>query len=247
VRSFQPEMLGQGGWCVWGGGGARAGGSGWAKVMIVCQRPVCWRVGTRRARSTVVALPGVGAEPGDDPPVLKVAEAVFNGARAADRAWLAWRWAGVVLQRPVVIWQVARAGRLAARGHQQPETSLPGRVGGWLVSGSRVIGRQLRDDLFSYDQPLQLALGIVELLAQQHDTTSRDSHAAGGNRLSCVVPRYRRYGGAAFTVARSMRAWTSSRVGAATPTRRASSTGALSRTSVSRGLPPSKSMSIDVL
>src|SRR5690242_20622250 len=27
-------------------------------------------------------------------------------------------------QRPVVLWQVARAGRLAARGYQHPETSL---------------------------------------------------------------------------------------------------------------------------
>jgi hypothetical protein len=56
VRLFQPELAGQRAG-VGGLGGARAGESGWAQVMIVCQRVVCWRVRTSRARSTV-ALPG---------------------------------------------------------------------------------------------------------------------------------------------------------------------------------------------
>jgi len=38
-------------------GPARAGGSGWAQFMIICQRVVCWRVRTSRARGRVVALP----------------------------------------------------------------------------------------------------------------------------------------------------------------------------------------------
>ena len=57
VRLFQPELAGQGAG-VGGAGGARAGGGGWAQFMIVCQRVVCWRVRTSRARSRVVALPG---------------------------------------------------------------------------------------------------------------------------------------------------------------------------------------------
>jgi hypothetical protein len=54
--------------------------------MIVCQRLVCRRVRTSRARSSMV-VSGAEAEPGEDPPVLEVAEAVLDWARAADRAW----------------------------------------------------------------------------------------------------------------------------------------------------------------
>ena len=57
-------------------------------------------------------LGGVEAEPGDDPPVLEVAEAVLDGARAADRAWLACRWAGVVLRAEVDFQPVMMTGFL---------------------------------------------------------------------------------------------------------------------------------------
>ena len=69
-----------------GCGGARAGGSGRAQFMIVCRRLVCRRVRTSRARSSMV-VSGAEAEPGEGPPVLEVAEAVLDWARAADRAW----------------------------------------------------------------------------------------------------------------------------------------------------------------
>src|SRR5580700_1087482 len=46
--------------------------------MIVCQRVVCWRVRMSRARRRVVALAGLEAQPGEDPPVLEVAEAVLG-------------------------------------------------------------------------------------------------------------------------------------------------------------------------
>lgn len=46
--------------------------------MIVCQRQVCWRVRTSRARSRIVALPGFRRRQVRIP-VLEVAEAVLDG------------------------------------------------------------------------------------------------------------------------------------------------------------------------
>jgi hypothetical protein len=95
-------------------------------------------------------------------------------------------------QRLVVIWQVARIGCLAARGYQQPETSLPGRAGiGRLVIGGG-LGYQLGDDLAGYHQPVQLVLGIGELLAQHLDLTGQLGHAAGDpfRQLHPALQRY---------------------------------------------------------
>src|SRR5437773_10430230 len=65
--------------------------------MIVCQRVVCWRVRTSRARSRVVALAGLRRRRVRIRQFLRSLKPCSTGARAADRAWLACRWAGVVL------------------------------------------------------------------------------------------------------------------------------------------------------
>jgi hypothetical protein len=83
---------------VGGLGGARADESGWAQVMIVCQRVVCWRVRTSRARSTVVALPGFMRRRVRIRQFLRLLKPCPAGARAADRAWLVCPWAGVSLR-----------------------------------------------------------------------------------------------------------------------------------------------------
>ena len=83
-------------------------------------------------------------------------------------------------QRPVVIWQVARAGCLAAPRHQQPEAPLRRSGAGCLAVGGYVIGgHQLGDDLPGYHQPFQLVLGVGELLAQQLDLTGQLGDPAG--------------------------------------------------------------------
>jgi hypothetical protein len=84
-------------------------------------------------------------------------------------------------QRPVVIWEAARVGCLAARGYQQPETPLPGRPGAsrLLAGGRHVIGRQLADDLTGDLQPFQFVPGVGELLAQQLYLAGQLAHPAG--------------------------------------------------------------------
>jgi hypothetical protein len=82
-------------------------------------------------------------------------------------------------QRPVVTGQVARAGCLAARGHQQPEAPLRRPGGARLAGSGRAIGCQLGDDLPGYHQPFQLVLGVSELLAQPLDLAGQLGHPAG--------------------------------------------------------------------
>jgi len=65
--------------------------------MIVCQRLVCWRVRTSRARSSMVALAGLRRSRVRIRQFLRSLKPCSTGARAADRAWFACRWAGVVL------------------------------------------------------------------------------------------------------------------------------------------------------
>ena len=65
--------------------------------MSICQRVVCWRVRTSRARSTMVALAGSRRRRVRIRQFLRSLKPCSTGARAADSAWLAWRWAGVVL------------------------------------------------------------------------------------------------------------------------------------------------------
>jgi hypothetical protein len=65
--------------------------------MVIGQRVMCWRVRTIRARSRVVALAGLRRSRVRICEFLRSLKPCPAGARAADRAWLAWRWAGVVL------------------------------------------------------------------------------------------------------------------------------------------------------
>jgi hypothetical protein len=62
--------------------------------MIICQRVVCWRARTSRARIKAVALPGSVRSRVSIRQFLRSLKPCSTGARAADRAWLAWRWAG---------------------------------------------------------------------------------------------------------------------------------------------------------
>jgi hypothetical protein len=80
--------------------------------------------------------------------------------------------------RPVVTGQVARAGGLAARGHQQPEAPLRRPGAGRPASGG-VVGRELGDDLPGYHQPFQLALGVGELLTRQLRLAGQLGYPAG--------------------------------------------------------------------
>jgi hypothetical protein len=52
-------------------------GAGRARFMIVCQRLVCWRVRMIGAQQHG-GVSGAEAEPGGNPPVLEVAEAVLD-------------------------------------------------------------------------------------------------------------------------------------------------------------------------
>lgn len=93
-----------------GCGGARAGGSGRAQFMIVCQRLVCWRVRTSRARSSMVALAGLRRSRVRIHQFLRSLKPCSTEARAADRAWFACRWAGVVLLVRVDLYPVMMTG-----------------------------------------------------------------------------------------------------------------------------------------
>ena len=78
--------------------------------MIVCQRVVCWRVRTSRALQSMVALAGSRRSRVMIRQFLRSLKPCSTGARAADRAWLACRWAGVVLRAEVDFQPVMMTG-----------------------------------------------------------------------------------------------------------------------------------------
>jgi len=78
--------------------------------MIVCQRLVCWRVRTSRARSSMVALAGLRRSRVRIRQFLRSLKPCSTGARAADRAWFACRSAGVVFLVRVDLYPVMMTG-----------------------------------------------------------------------------------------------------------------------------------------
>ena len=110
--------------------------------MIVCQRVVCWRVRTSRARSRLVALAGLRRSRVRIRQCLRSLKPCSTGARAADRAWLAWRWAGVVLLVRVDLYPVMMTGSSGSgsrpvkpRSARAPSPAARSRSGEVVVAG----------------------------------------------------------------------------------------------------------------
>src|SRR5690348_8216929 len=108
--------------------------------MIVGQRVVCWRVRTSRARSRIVALAGSVRSRVRIRQCLRSLKPCSTGARAADRAWLAYRWAGTGLAcRGGLV--AGDDGRVAGIGVQagEPEVGQGAGPGGAQPGGEVVV------------------------------------------------------------------------------------------------------------
>ena len=121
--------------------------------MVVCQRVVCWRVRTSRARSRIVALPGSVRRRVRLRQFLRSLKPCSTGARAADRAWLAWRWAGVVLRIRVDLQPVMMTGSSGSgsrpvkpRSARAPSPASPSRAAMWSWRAAVIVAQRGEHD-----------------------------------------------------------------------------------------------------